>query len=337
MTTHKAMVLREFGITNVLWQDVPTRAPGLREVKLAMRAFSLNYRDQATVSGRAPGVKLPLIPLSDGVGEVIECGADVTRFKLGERVCPMFLPRWISGKAEQGVYGQSLGGTVDGVLAEYVTLSEDAAARVPAHLSDVQAATLPCAALTAWTALTSDGGIHAGDTVVLQGTGGVSIAGLQLAKAMGAETIITSSDDAKLERARALGATHCINYRQTPKWSAKVMELTQGRGADRVLDVGGADTLPKAIDCLAQNGRVAIIGVLSGYDTPFNIGPVMMRHSTIEGITVGSRSGFEAMCRAIRVNRIEPVVDAVYKVSQFGEAIEALIAAKHFGKIALTF
>jgi NADPH:quinone reductase-like Zn-dependent oxidoreductase len=249
----------------------------------------------------------------------------------------MFLPKWISGKAERGVYGQSLGGRVDGVLAEYVTLHEDAAAGVPEHLSDAQAATLPCAALTAWTALTSDGGIHAGDTVVLQGTGGVSIAGLQLAKAMGAETIITSSDDAKLKRARELGATHTINYRTTPKWAQKVMEFTGGRGADRVLDVGGADTLPKSVDSLAQNGRVAIIGVLSGYDTPFNLGPVMMRHTTIEGITVGSRSGFEAMCRAISVNRIEPVVDVIYKVEQFREAIEALIAAKHFGKIALTF
>ena len=224
----------------------------------------------------------------------------------------MFFPRWISGKAEAGVYGHALGGSVDGVCREYLTLHEDAASGVPEHLSDVQAATLPCAALTAWTALTTGGGIAAGDVVVLQGTGGVSICGLQLAKSMGAETIVTSSDDAKLERAQALGADHVINYLSTPDWGKSVKVLTGGRGADRVLDVGGTSTLLGSMDAMAQNGRVVIIGVLGGYDAKLSIAPIMMQHLTLEGITVGNRAGFEAMSKAIELHRIEPVVDTTF-------------------------
>jgi NADPH:quinone reductase-like Zn-dependent oxidoreductase len=336
MPNNQACVLPEFGPENLEWREVPVADPGPREITLRMKAFSINWRDLATVTGHIPHVKMPLIPLSDGVGEVIECGEGVTRFKKGDRVCPMFFPNWISGKAALGVYGQALGGTVDGVLSEYVTLNEESASAVPAHLTDEQAASLPCAALTAWTALSNGGGITVGDSVLLEGTGGVSIFGLQFAKLMGAETVVTSSDDGKLERAKTLGADHVINYKTTPEWGKAAVGLTGGRGVDRVLDVGGPATLAQAIDAITQNGHIEIIGVLSGRDATFSVPKMMFKHATMEGVTVGSRSGFEAMCRAIQVHRTEPVVDSTFDARQLGEALQSMAAGKHFGKITLT-
>jgi len=336
MPENKACILREFGAENLRWEETPVTRPGPRDVVLRMRAFSINWRDLATISGRLPNVKMPLIPLSDGVGEVIECGKDVTRFKPGDRVCPMFFPRWIAGKAEAGVYGHALGGTDDGVLRHYMTLHEDAASAVPAHLSDEQAASLPCAALTAWTALTSDGGISPGDRVLLEGTGGVSIFGLQFAKLMGAETFVTSSDDAKLKKATKLGADHVINYRSTPEWGAAFKGLTGGLGMDRVLDVGGPTTLAQAVNSIAQNGRILIIGVLGGRGAELTLPLVMVKHVTLEGITVGHRAGFEAMCRAIELHQLAPVVEKTFKADQLAEALQAMTAGQHFGKIALS-
>jgi NADPH:quinone reductase-like Zn-dependent oxidoreductase len=336
MPTGKAIVLREFGPQHLKWESIPQDNPGPHQVRLKMRAFSLNFRDLATINGKLPNIKLPLIPLSDGVGEVIECGPGVSRFKTGERVCPRFFPRWISGKAEAGIYAQSLGGAVDGVLSEFLTLHEDTASLVPDHLTDEQAATLPCAALTAWTALMCGAEpVKAGETVLLQGTGGVSVFGLQLANLMGARAIITSSDDAKLSRATALGANHVINYRTTPDWAAAVLEITQGRGVDRVLDVGGPATLGQSINALGQNGHIVLIGVLGGRQAEVVIPQLMMKHATLEAITVGHRAGFEAMCRAIALHRLVPVVDQAFGVDHIGDAMQAMASGGHFGKIAL--
>ena len=336
MPATKAIVMREFGDANLQWEDVSVRSPGPGEIMLRMTAFSINWRDLSTINGRIPNVKMPLIPLSDGVGEIVECGEGVTRFQTGDRACPMFFPRWMSGKAEAGVYKSALGGSMDGVLSELLTLHEDAASAVPAHLSDAQAATLPCAALTAWTALTNGGGIEPGDTVLLEGTGGVSIFGLQFAKLMGAETIVTSSENGKLERATELGADHVINYKTTPEWGAAIKQLTDGLGVDRVLDVGGPVTLGQAIDATAQNSRIVLIGVLGGREAKLTLPLLIVKHVTLEAITVGSRSGFEAMCRAINLHRLEPVVDSTFKVDEFDEALQTMAAGKHFGKIALS-
>ncbi len=335
MSKTKAIVLREFGAENLSWEDVSLAAMGPHEIKLRMSAFSINWRDLATISGKIPHIKLPLIPLSDGMGEVVECGESVTRFQPGDRVCPMFFPRWISGKAEAGVYEHALGGTEDGVLREYMTVHENAASAIPGHLTDAQAATLPCAALTAWTALSNRGGITAGDTVLLEGTGGVSIFGLQFAKLMGAETIVTSSDDGKLERARALGADHVINYKTTPDWGTAARELTGGRGVDRILDIGGPATLEQAINAIAQNGQIQIIGVLGGREATFTIPYLMFKHATLEGLTVGSRAGFDAMCRTMSLHSLEPVIDSTFAADRMGKAFQTMTAGKHFGKITL--
>ncbi|HMB59975.1 MAG TPA: NAD(P)-dependent alcohol dehydrogenase [Xanthomonadales bacterium] len=336
MPENKAVVMHEPGLENLNWENQALVSPGPNDIALRMSAFSINWRDLATISGRIPHTKMPLIPLSDGVGEVVECGANVSRFKPGDRVCPMFFPRWVSGKPESGVYEHALGGTEDGVLRQYMTLSENAASKVPAHLSDQQAASLPCAALTAWTALTSEGGVTAGDTVLLQGTGGVSIFGLQFAKLMGANTIITSSDDAKLEKAKALGADEVINYKTTPEWGAAVKKLTGGRGADRVLDVGGPATIAESVNAIAQNGRILIIGVLGGRAAELTLPLLMVKHVTLEAITVGHRASFEAMCRAMDLHETQPIVDSTYKADELGKALQAMATGEHFGKIALT-
>jgi len=336
MSENKACVMREFGAEKLQWEDTPVERPGPHEILLRMKAFSINWRDLATISGRIPNVNLPLIPLSDGVGEVIECGAQVTRFTPGDRVCPLFFPRWFSGQPEPGVYGRALGGTVDGVLRQHMTLHEDAASAVPQHLSDAQAASLPCAGLTAWSALTCGGGASAGDTVLLQGTGGVSIFGLQFARLMGAQTIITSSDDNKLERAKELGADHVINYRTTPQWGAAVKEITGGRGADRVLDVGGPATLAESVNACGQNARILIIGVLGGRNAELMLPLLMVKHLMLEAITVGHRAGFDAMCRAMQLHATEPVVGETFAAENLGEALQTMAAGKHFGKITLS-
>jgi NADPH:quinone reductase-like Zn-dependent oxidoreductase len=331
----RAIEIREaYGLDHLQLVERPEPAPGSGQVRLRMRAASLNYRDLATVTmGQHP---LPLVPCSDGCGVVEAVGDGVRRVKVGDRVAPLFFQGWLSGPPRPSQLATALGGPIDGTLQDVMVLSEDGVARVPDHLSDAQVASLPCAALTAWRALVVEGGLKAGDTVLVQGTGGVSVFALQLAKAHGAEVIVTSSSDDKLERARALGADHLINYRRTPAWSKPVVEITSGRGADHVIEVGGADTFAQSLQAVRLGGHVSLIGVLSGFTGEISIPDMFRTNARIQGITVGSRDHFEDMCRAIAATGLAPVVDRTFPLEQAKAAFELMRAGGHFGKIVVT-
>lgn len=317
---------------------------GPRDVRVEMRAWSLNYRDLGIPSGGYPrNDKLrrepPLIPLSDGAGEVLEVGAEVEGFTAGDRVATCFFQNWDDGEPGEAGMTSALGGGVDGVLAERIVLRENGLVRLPAHLSPEQGACLPCAAVTAWQALTL-ASLTAGDTILTLGTGGVSIFALQLAKAHGARVLITSSRDEKLERARALGADETVNYGSQPDWEVRVRELTEGLGVDNVIEVGGAGTLEKSLAATRIGGTVSLIGVLTGPGAP-NPSTLLalFNRITIRGIYVGSRAMFEAMNCAIAVNRIEPVVDRRFGFDELGDiraAYEYLQSGQHFGKVVIT-
>lgn len=336
----KAIVIQgKFGLDSLTHVDLPDPTPGRDEVVLRMRAASINYRDLMIVQGTYnPRQPLPLVPFSDGVGEVIAIGADVTRVKVGDRVCPTFVQGWIDGETSAAKLKTTLGSPLPGVLSELYVTRESGLVKVPAHLSDAEAATLPCAALTAYNALFGTGGLTAGDTVLVQGTGGVSIFALQFATMVGARAIVTSSSDEKLERAKSLGAWETINYKTTPDWDKRVIELTDRIGVDQVVEVGGAGTLTRSIRAVRVAGTVSIIGALTGAAQELNVLPVLMRHVRLQGIIVGSRTMFEAMNRAIEATNLRPVIDA--KVFSFGEAKQALeymSTGNHFGKIVVQY
>lgn len=309
--------------------------PGPRQALIFMRAASLNYRDLMIAKGiYNPNIPLPRVPLSDGVGEVVEVGAEVTRVKRGDRVAGCFMPGWLDGELTPAKARTALGGEVDGVLAEFVALHEDGLVRVPEHLTDEQAATLPCAAVTAWNALAVSGAIKPGDVVLTQGTGGVSLFALQFAKLMGARVIITSSSDAKLLRAEALGAADGINYKTTPAWHERVLELTDGQGVDHVIELGGAGTLSQSLQAVRTGGQISLIGVLTGAGT-FNPIPLLMKHARLQGIFVGSRAMFESMNRAIGLHKLVPVVDKVFAFDEIHAALRYMESGGHFGKIVV--
>jgi len=326
-----------FGLDNLVLTERPDPRPGHSEVLLRVRAVSLNYRDLLTIRGQYnPKQKLPLIPCSDGAGEVVAVGEGVTRVKPGERVCVSFAPRWIAGEPTREKLRSTLGGPLDGVLAEQIVLSEEGVVRVPDHLSDEEAATLPCAALTAWSALVTEGRLPAGATVLLQGTGGVSIFALQFAKLLGLRAIITSSSDEKLERARKLGADEGINYRQTPEWGARVKELTGGIGVDHVVEVGGAGTLKQSLQAVRLGGTVSLMGVLAGNALELPLPLIFMQRVRVQGLLVGSREGFEAMNRAIALHSLHPVIDRVFPFADTRAALDLMDHGGHFGKICIT-
>jgi NADPH:quinone reductase-like Zn-dependent oxidoreductase len=308
-------------------KPVPDPAPG--EVQVRVRAATLNYRDLLLLRrGNADG-KLPYVPLSCACGEVTALGDGVTRVQVGDRVLPIFFQNWVSGEAPERL--RSLGGLLDGVARELACFSEDTLVKAPDSLGDLEAATLPCAALTAWSALFVARSTRPGDTVLLMGTGGVSIAGLQLAKAAGATVIITSSSDAKLARARALGADHTINYRTTPAWGDRARELTGGSGVDLVLEVGGAETLEQSTRALRDGGDVAGIGLLTG-KTIFHASPSSGR---LLRIRVGNRDQLEDLVRGISATGVRPVVDRVFPLEDLGSALATLEAGHFFGKIGI--
>jgi NADPH:quinone reductase-like Zn-dependent oxidoreductase len=325
-----------FGMDNLRLADRPDPVPGPGEVLLRMRAMSLNYRDLMTVRGHYnPRQPLPLIPCSDGVGVVEAIGDGVSRVAVGDRVATIFSQTWIDGPPSVDKLRGTLGGPLDGTLAEKMVLSAEGVVRVPDYLTDAEAASLPCAAVTAWSALVEHGSVTAGDTVLVQGTGGVSIFALQIAAMLEARVIVTSSSDAKLERARELGAWQTINYRDDPSWGTTARAMTDGRGVDHVVEVGGAGTLEQSLKAVRVGGQVSVIGVLSGIASELNIIPILMQHLRLQGILVGSRTGFERMLAAFAASEVRPVVDRVFAFDAAVSAMGRMASAEHLGKICL--
>ncbi|PFH19719.1 zinc-dependent alcohol dehydrogenase family protein [Burkholderia sp. JKS000303] len=325
------------GVAGLRRIDATLRPVGPTDVVVKIHAAALNYRDLMFARGDYLGIGTDaLIPVADGAGEVVETGRDVTRFKPGDRVINTYFPHWIDGPPTQQKVSGSPGSHFDGVLAERFVSDEAALVAIPAHLDYAEAATLSCAGITAWNALFVDGGLGPGATVVLLGTGGVSIIALQLAHAAGLRTIVTSSSDAKLERARALGADATINYRTTPEWQHDVLRLTGGTGADLVVEVGGRDTLPHSIASTKIGGTVSIIGGLSSFGGPTLdllslIGGVRQLH----GFMVGSRAMLDDVARLVDAKRIKPVVDRVFGFDEAPQAYAYLQSGQHFGKVVI--
>ena len=313
----------------------PQPSPG--QVLVRVRATSLNYRDLMVATGRyGAGIPLPLIPLSDGAGEIVALGAGVTQWKVGDRVAGTFFQNWQAGPICREAFDSTLGGSINGMLAEVVALSANGIIAIPSHLSFEEAATLPCAALTAWHALVTHGKISAGQTVLLLGTGGVSIFALQFAKMHGARVIITSSSDAKLARAKTLGADDTINYRTTPDWEKEVFRLTDKAGADHVVEVGGADTFPKSLRAMAIGGTISVIGGVSGFASEVSLRDILGKSAVIRGIFVGSHEMFIAMNRAISQHQFKPVIDRVFPFSEARTAYGYQDSGAHFGEVVIT-
>jgi NADPH:quinone reductase-like Zn-dependent oxidoreductase len=312
--------------------DTPVPQPGPREILVKVGAVSLNYRDKLTIeTGMGQTLDFPFTPGSDMAGTVAEVGAGVTRFAVGDRVLGTFWPGWIDGLATGR--RAALGGPLPGVLAEYVVLSQEWAVAAPRTLDDASASTLPCAGLTAWSALV-DAGLRAGETVVAQGTGGVALFGVQLARAHGAEAIVISGDPAKLDRALALGAAHGIDRHAVPDWGRAVRELTGGRGADHVLELVGGANMAQTAEALAQGGRVALIGLLDGFSFTAPTVPMMMKQTVMRGISVGHRRGLEDLVRAVDRIGLAPVIDAEYAFADLPAALDHLDRGP-FGKVVM--
>ena len=334
----KSFEIPQFGIDNLALVERDTPRPGPFEVLVRMTAASLNYRDYMVVKGvYNPKMKLPMVPLSDGAGIVEEVGSGVTRVKKGDRVAAAFMQTWIDGSPTQEKGKSALGGAIDGVLREYAVFHEQGLVHTPDSLMDVEAAALPCAAVTAWHALFEQTAIKPGESVLIQGTGGVSTFALLFARAAGLRTIMTSSSDEKIARARELGADETINYKQTPDWEKEARKLTDGVGVDYVIDIGGSDTVPRALAAVRTGGVVSLIGVLSGVHPSVSPGQILMNSVRVQGIYVGSRSMFERMNRAISFHNIKPVVDKVFPWTEFKQALQYMEGQSHFGKICLKF
>ncbi|MGH8150215.1 MAG: zinc-dependent alcohol dehydrogenase family protein [Steroidobacteraceae bacterium] len=316
--------------------QAPVRAPGPDEVLVKVHAASLNRRDVFLIQGHYPvGPRESLVPLSDGAGEVVAVGPGVTRFHVGDRVAAIFFQSWLSGRPSPEFLNSALGGQLDGMLSQYVTLNQQGLVELPAKLTYEEGATLPCAGVTAWNGLFTRGHLQRGDTVLLEGTGGVSSFGLVLAIADGAKVIITSSSDAKLAEARKLGAWGTINYKKVPEWEKSVRELTGGLGVQEVLDVGGKDTLPHAIASLGFGGHIALIGGLGGFGGDVPVMPLMMTNGTVSGIYVGSRADFEALNAFIAKHDVKPIVSKVIPFKDAKAAFALMESDQFFGKIVI--
>ena len=330
----------DWGINNLKLAERAAPEPGPGQVLIAMRAASLNSRDLIVPErgyGRATG-ELPLIPVSDGVGEVISIGDNVTRVKPGDRVCPTYFQNWIDGQPDKASFASALGGPLDGVMADQVCLSEQGVVVVPDYLTDAQAATLPCAALTAWSAIVTYGQVSEADKVLIQGTGGVALFALAFAKLRGAHVTVISSSDEKLEQVRQMGADETINYKQTEDWSRASRDITSDRGGfDHIVELGGTHTLPQSLKAIKPAGTISLIGVLSGLAIEASLGPIVTRQVRLQGITVGHRSGFEAMLSAMAEHQTTPVIGEVYPFDALKDALEHLRVGGHFGKTIINF
>jgi NADPH:quinone reductase-like Zn-dependent oxidoreductase len=334
--------IRKFGVNHLERVELPMLQIPPGTVLVRVHAVSLNYRDLMMVEGQYnPKMALPRIPCSDGAGEVVEIGENVSRVKAGDRVCGIFMQRWLDGPLTAEKSKAALGGDVDGMLAEYVLLGEDGVIPFPEHLSYEEAATLPCAAVTAWNALHHAGvpetPMLSGETIVVQGTGGVSIFALQFGRLMKARVIGTSSSEEKLARAFGLGLEAGCNYKDRPDWSRWVGEVTGGKGADRIIEVGGAGTFGQSLRAACVGGLIAQIGVLSGSSTsePFQVTPILHKQLRVQGIYVGSRAMFEEMNVAIAKAQLHPVIDHIFDFDQAQEAFLHMRSGSHFGKIVI--
>ncbi len=333
----KAYEINEFGIENLTLTERETPEPQATEVLVKFHAASLNYRDLMMIKGLYnPKMKTPRVPFSDGAGEVVAVGNAVTKWKVGDRVTPIFMQGWIDGTVDFQKARTALGGDVDGVLREFGAFDENGLVAIPEHLSYEEAATLPCAAVTAYHAIFCSGQLKPDDTVLLQGTGGVSIFALQFASHFGSKTIITSSSNDKLQRAKELGADELINYKEREDWDKAVLELTEKRGVDHIVEVGGAGTLPQSLNAVKMGGHIAVIGVLSqgGGVNPI---PILQKSIKLQGIFVGSRQMFEDMNRLISQNSIKPIIDKTFDFSEVKDALKYMESGSHFGKIVIKY
>ncbi len=333
----QAYCFDDFGIEHLKLKGVETPRPGPGQVVVDVRALSLNYRDLLVVQGQYnPRLKRPATPISDGAGVVSAVGPDVTRVRIGDRVVSHFVADWLDGPFHERYVTTTLGTPGAGLAAEQALLPAEAVLPIPAGYDFAQAATLPIAALTAWSALITVGAVQPGQTVLTLGTGGVAIFTVQLARALGARVIITSSRNDKLERARPLGADHTINYRETPEWDQAVRELTGGAGVDLTVETVGPGTLDRSMKATRAGGRIALLGALTGRQGPVTTGLILMKRLRIEGIMVDSRAAFEQMNRFLATHHIEPVIDRRFAFAQLPEAFRCLAAGEHFGKIVVT-
>lgn len=332
----RVVELHAFDLESLQVVPRPDPTPGTGQVLLRMKAWSLNYRDLMLVRGHYnPKLRFPFIPLSDGVGEVVAVGPEVTSVRVGDRVCPLFMQDWPAGHLNDSHAKSALGGALPGILSEYVVLNATGVIPVPVHLSDAEAATLPCAALTAWNAVICSGQMHPGQTLLIQGTGGVSLFALQFAKTAGVRIIATSSSDEKLKRVKAMGAESGINYRTVPEWDKAVRDLTEGAGVDHVVEVGGSGTLAKSLKAVKSGGTVSMIGVLSGVGGDISLIPILMRNIRVQGIFVGNAEMFAAMNQAIAAHKLHPVVDREFALDEIQEAFKHLASGQHFGKVVI--
>jgi NADPH:quinone reductase-like Zn-dependent oxidoreductase len=331
----KAFEIQQFGIENLALVERDEPQPHATEVLVRFRAASLNYRDLMMVKGAYnPKQKLPLVPFSDGAGEVVAVGENVTLWKVGDRVCPTFFQGWIDGEIDFQKARTTLGGDLDGCLREFGVFDENGLIEIPEHLSFEEAATLPCAAVTAYHALFVSGGLKQNDSILLQGTGGVSVFALQFAAIYAERTIVTSSSDEKLQRAKDLGACDLINYKRVPDWDKAVLDLTEKRGVDHVVEVGGAGTMQRSLKSVKMGGHIAVIGVLAGAGE-FNPNLIFAKSIKLHGIFVGSRQMFEDMNRLLVFHHLKPVIDKVFEFDEAREALKYMETGAHFGKIVV--
>lgn len=313
----------------------PSAGPG--QVLVRMQASSLNYRD-LVVPERGYGSftgSLPLIPLSDGVGTVCAVGPDVRRVAVGDRVCPTFFQNWIAGDPDLERLTQSLGGPIDGTMTEIMCLSEQGVVKVPSYLTDAEAASLPCAALTAWSALTTGAAVKSGDRVLVQGCGGVALFAVQFAKLLGAHVTVITSSEERMARAQQLGADAVVNYRAVPEWAKATRDITSGRGYDLIFELGGEKTLPQSLRCIRPGGTIAMIGILSGASMATSLGLIITRQVRLQGVTVGHRDGFEAMIRSMEQHKVKPIVDRIFAFEELKEAMAYLKGGTQFGKVCM--
>jgi NADPH:quinone reductase-like Zn-dependent oxidoreductase len=333
----KICELSAWGLENLRFREVETPQPGPDQVLVKFGAASVNYRDYQIVAGEfAPTQPLPIIPGSDGAGQVVATGNNVDGLSPGDRVSPLFFPEWMSGEALGSERSVSSGLETPGVLREYGIYEQHQVCRVAPHLTDAEASCFPCAGLTAWNSLVALSGIKAGDTVLVQGTGGVAIMALQMAKAMGAQVIVTSSSEDRLQRALALGADHGINYRETPDWGEAACKLTGGRGVDAVIEIGGEGTLPQSIAALRRGGHINVIGYLAGIGLGLSVFDLIERNANLHGLSVGNREQFEKMMDFVSVHGIRPVIDRTYSFEEAGRAIQDIARGGNFGKLIVT-